>query len=56
MLLYAIFLYAIDRVLYAILRPKYIYFWIIELLIIIVIVMIKWWYKLNLIEWILVGL
>ena len=34
MLLYAIFLYAIDRVLYAILRPNYIYFWIIELLII----------------------
>ena len=55
MLLYAIYLYAIDRFLYAILKSKHIYFWMIELLIIFAIVMIKWWYKLNFIEWILIG-
>lgn len=55
LLLYAIYLFAIDRVLYAILKSKQFYFWIIELLIISIIVMIKWWYKLNFLDWILIG-
>ena len=55
LLLYAIYLFAIDRVLYAILKSKQIYFWTLELLIIFIIVMIKWWYKLNFLEWILIG-
>ncbi len=55
LLLYAIYLFAIDRVLYAILKSKQFYFWILELLIISIIVMIKWWYKLNFLDWILIG-
>ena len=55
LLLYAIYLFAIDRVLYAILKSKQIYFWTLELLIIFIIIMIKWWYKLNFLEWILIG-
>ena len=56
LLLYAIYLFAIDKVLYTILKPKHIYFCLIEMLIVLIIILIKWWNGLSFIEWILFGL